>query len=176
VAHTFVGLVVIARSFDDEPGASWGRVALSAAVLGAAIGAATVFIDGMGNQAAATEWARKPDPGTFGSASAVATISLSMFTGLMFTTFGLTPLLFGVTGLASRQYPKWLGYLALLSGLLGILAGSIQFLAGFSGLTANILFPISSIAFSVWTLLMGLQLWKRGNRSTEPVREATAVS
>lgn len=167
IALSFLGLVVIAKSFDEEPAASWARVALSSATLGSALGLMTIFIDGVGSDQAAKAWAADPNPASLANASALITITLSLFTGLMFTLFGITPLLYGAAGLSSRQYPRWLGYLAIFSGVLGLLAGSIQYLAGISTLTANVLFPIGSLSFTLWTLMMGRQLWKRTSRPEE---------
>ena len=39
---------------------------------------------------------------------------------------------------------------------------------GISELTANILFPISSLAFTIWALVMGWTLWKRSEEVVAP--------
>jgi hypothetical protein len=115
----------------------------------------------MANYAVATEWAASQSAASLAAGTAVAQISLALFTGIMPTFFGITPVLFGIAVMSSDEHPNWLGYLALLAGLLGILTGSIQFLNGVAPLTADILFPISSIAFTLWTLIMGWRLWSR---------------
>jgi hypothetical protein len=175
IALSFIGLVVIGRSFDEEPAASWGRVAVASAVVGAAVGLATVLLDGMATHAAATEWTTSPSPASLASTAAVSAVTVALFTGLMLTFFGVTPLLYGAAVMNSARYPKWLGYLALSSGLLGLTAGSIQFLNGISQLTANILFPISSLAFTLWLLIMGRNLWKRSGEPTASSPKAAAV-
>src|SRR5918999_5698777 len=101
----------------------------------------------MANAAVAGAWSAQQNLETLAAGTAVATVSLALFTGLMFTFFGITPVLFGITVLSSREYPRWLGYLAVASGVLGLLTGSIQFMNGPSDLTAAILFPIGSLAF-----------------------------
>jgi hypothetical protein len=174
VAISFIGLVVIGRSFDGEPAASWSRVAVLSAAVGGAVGLTLLMVDGMANHTVATEWARSESAGSLASATAVAAVSNALFTGLMFTFFGVTPLLYGAAVLTSSHYRKWLGYLSLLSGLLGLAAGSIQYLGGISPLTANILFPISSLAFTLWLLVMGWKLWKR-SETVAPAPEAAAV-
>lgn len=161
IALAVVGLVVIGRSIDEEPAGSWGRVAAASVVLGGSIGLVTVLVDGMANYAVSTEWAASQSGVALAAGTAVSQVTLALFTGLMLTFFGVTPLLFGIAVLNSDAYPKWLGYVPVLSGLLGLLTGSIQFLNGISPLTANVLFPISSIVFTLWWLVMGWRLWQR---------------
>lgn len=161
IGLSVIGLVVIGRSLDKEPAGSWGRLAAASAVLGGSVALVTLFVDGMANYAVATEWAASQSAASLAAGTAVAQISLALFTGIMPTFFGITPVLFGIAVMSSDEHPNWLGYLALLAGLLGILTGSIQFLNGVAPLTADILFPISSIAFTLWTLIMGWRLWSR---------------
>ncbi|HEX2259231.1 MAG TPA: hypothetical protein VHJ40_05745 [Actinomycetota bacterium] len=161
IAFTLIGLVVIGRSFDKEPAASWGRVAIPIALVGGTLGLATIFADGMAVHDMATDWVANQSDVSLASATAVSQVTLALFTALIFVFFGLTPLLYGVAVLGSDEYPKGLGYLPIASGVLGLVAGSIQFMSGISQLTASILFPISSVATTVWLLLMGWYLWKR---------------
>jgi hypothetical protein len=169
-----VGLVVIGLSFEREPGRSWGRVALASALASGAVILAAVFMDGIATKAAAVQWAATQSPEALASGTAVAMLVLAMFTAIMFTFFGLTPVLFGVAVLKSAEYPRWLGYLAVGAGALGLITGSIQFMNGISPLTANILFPISSLAFTVWALVMGWTLWKRSEAVATTTQEAIA--
>jgi hypothetical protein len=119
------------------------------------------LVDGMAVKAAADAWAANPDdPAIYGRALAVIDMQRILFTGIQGSIFGLTPLLFGVAGLMTDEHPKWLAWLVVGAGLAGLLSGSIQFLSGVSTLTADVLFPIASIAFTVWAFFMGLRLWK----------------
>jgi len=165
---SLVGLIVIGLCFNQEPARSWGRVAAASAVASGAIALTTIFMDGMANNAAAAEWAASGSSAALASGAAVVAVTIAMFTGLMFTFFGLTPVLFGAAVLNSNEYPRWLGYLAMGAGLLGLVTGSIQFMNGISALTANILFPISSLAFTIWALVMGWTLWKRSEEVVAP--------
>ena len=163
VALVLIGLVVIGRSFAQEPAVSWGRVAVAAAITGGAVALVTVFADGMAGHDAAMEWAKTQSEVSLATATAVGQVTLSLFTALIFVFFGVTPVLYGVAILSSAEYPKWLGHLPLASGSLGLVTASIQFLAGVSLLTATVLFPISSLITTIWLFLMGVQLWRRSN-------------
>ncbi|MDQ4025013.1 MAG: hypothetical protein M3217_05925, partial [Actinomycetota bacterium] len=98
---------------------------------------------------------------------------LGLFTALIGSLFGLTATLFGLAGLSSDTYPRWLGALVLAGGVLGFAAGTIQFLGGISDLSATILFLPASIAFTVWLFASGLYLWQRTSRAPEVPRATT---
>jgi hypothetical protein len=168
---SLVGLIVIGLSFVQEPAASWGRVAATAAAASGALALTLISVDGMASGSAAEAWSAAQSPETLAAGTAVATIAVALFTGLMFTFFGLTPVLFGGAVLSSGEYPRWLGYLAVASGALGLITGSIQYLNGISDLTATLLFPIASLAFTVFALLMGWTLWKRTEEAPVPTTE-----
>ena len=161
VLISLAGLVVIALSFASEPAASWGRVAAFVAAASGGLGLTLIALDGMATSTAAEAWSAAQSPENLGAGLAVATIGVSLFTGLMFTFFGLTPVLIGMAVLNSAEYPRWLGYLAVGSGILGLITGSIQYMNGISSLTANVLFPIASLAFTVFGLIAGWTLWRR---------------
>ncbi len=170
VGISVVGLIVIGLSFDQQPAASWGRIAAGWAVISGAVGMVLLMIDGVALRVAAEAAGQSPQG--LAAASAVDEITLSLFTGLMLTFFGVTPVLYGIAVLTSAEHPGWLGYLAVASGLVGLLAGSISYLDGVSALTANVLFPIGSVAFTLWGLLMGVRLWKRSGEVTAPTTKA----
>lgn len=159
LAFALVGLVAIGWSFAEDAAQSWGRVATASAIGGVTVGFITLGVDGMALKAVA-------DAG--GPAGvAVAEISFALFTGTIGSLFGLTPVLFGIACLSSNTYPRGLGYLALVGGLLGLLTASLQFLSGPSGLTIMI-FLVASLAYTVWLFLMGWRLWGASGAVTAP--------
>ena len=86
-----------------------------------------------------------------------------LFVGAIGLFFGLTPLLYGIAVLTGDEYPSWLGYVAVLAGLVGVVTGTIVFYDGFSTLTDNVLFPISSLLFTAWIGIMGYTLWQKAS-------------
>ena len=152
LAFAFVGLIAIGWSFSEEVAQGWGRIAAASAIGGIIVGYITVGVDGMALEAVAD--AGGP------AGEAVARISLALFTGLIGSLFGLTPVLYGIAGLSSPSYPKGLAYLALAGGALGMLTSSIQFLSGPSAVVTNMMFVVASVAYTVWLFMNGLRLWK----------------
>jgi hypothetical protein len=159
-----LALVVIARSFTKEPSVSWSRVALPFAVAAAAVAFATIVVDGWGIKEAAEQTGT--DAGI-----AVAYVSEALFLATIGAFFGLTPLLYGAAVLTGDEYPAWLGWAAVVAGLVGIVTGSLIFLDGFSG-AAIVLFLVSSLLFTVWIGIMGWQLWQKA-AAPAPAARAT---
>lgn len=178
LAFGFLGLVAIARSFTGEAGESWGRLALAAAIASVAIGWVGVTIDGVAMKEVADNWAeagRGTDSAAFATGDAVANVSLAFFIALIGSLFGVTATLFGVAGVVSTNYPKWLGYLAIIAGIAGLVTASITFLTGPSDVTLNILFGASSVLYTIWLFVSGWHLWKRAGQ-TQPEERAVTTT
>ena len=174
----FVGLMAISHSFSGEGGESWGRFARGAAIGSVAIAVVTIAVDGVAMNEVADNWAeagRGTDSSAFAAADAVANVSLAMFITVIGSLFGVTAALFGVAGLVSANYPKWLGYAALAAGLVGLLAASMAFLSGPSDFAFNILFTISSFLYTVWLFASGWNMWQRTG-AAQPEKETNAVA
>ncbi len=159
LAFLFVGLLSVASYLDAGASSTWGRIARGAVVSGITIAYLTVAVDGMAMKTVADDWAAAGG-GPGGGAEAVTQVSLALFTALIGSFTGVTPLLVGLAQLWSRRFPSWLPYLAIAGGALGILVGTVQFLNGPSNFVTNILFTIGAIVVTAWTFLSGLQLWK----------------
>jgi hypothetical protein len=178
LAFSILGLVAIARSFTGDNGEAWGRFALVAAIIAIAVGFVTITIDGMAVKEVADNWAdagRGTNSAAFATGDAVANVSLALFTAVIGSLFGLTPTLFGVASLVSRDYPRWLGYVALVAGILGFVTASITFLSGPSDFALNVLFGASSGLYTIWFFVSGWFLWqKAAARSDERVMTTAA--
>ena len=94
---------------------------------------------------------------------AVAYVGGAAFLASIGGFFGLTPILYGVAVVTGDEYPGWLGWVAILAGIVGVVTGTIIFYDGFSTLTDVVLFPIASILFTAWVGIMGYTLWQRAS-------------
>lgn len=150
----FLALVVIGRSFASAASVPWGRVALYSAIGSSALAFTALTVDGFAIPEAADSIG--PD-----AAVAVAHVAAGLFLTTIGTLFGITPILFGVAVLTGEDYPGWLGWVAVLAGLIGAVTGTIIFYNGFTDLTVEVLFPIASILFTVWIGVMGILLWRK---------------
>ncbi len=75
--------------------------------------------------------------------------------------FGLTVSVYGVALLVDHTYPKWMGGLAIVGGVLTTVAGVVMAYTGFSGLAMAINMPASCILLA-WMLALGVLMWRRG--------------
>ena len=160
IAFALVGLVAIGWSYGEGAAASWGRFATASAIVGVAVTFITILVDGPAMKHVAEAMMAGHSPETIAAGTAVSEIAVALFTGTMGSLFGLTPVLYGIATLNDNRYPSALGYLSIVAGVLGLITASIQYFGGISNLTANILFPIASLAFTVWSFAMGWRLWK----------------
>lgn len=168
VAFALVGLVAIGWSYAEGAAASWGRFATASAIVGVGVTFITVLIDGPAMKHVADAMIAGHSPETIAAGTAVSEVAVALFTGTMGSLFGLTPVLYGIATLSDARYPKPLGYLAIAAGVLGLITASIQYFGGIQNLTANILFPIASLAFTVWSFVMGWRLWRPETAGKEP--------
>ncbi len=150
LAFLFVGLVTLG-SYIGRRGMTWGHITRAGAVGGTVIAFLAVTIDGMAMKSVA-------DAGGAG-AEAVAEVGLAFFTALIGATFGLTPLLFGLAMLATATFDRWLAWLAVVGGALGLVTSSIQYLAGPSAFVTNVMFSITALLVTVWVIVAGWRLW-----------------
>ena len=159
LAFALIGLIAIGWSLTHPMSASVARFALASAIVGIGVGFVTLGVDGPAMKNVADEFLATHSPEATGAAHAVAEIGGVLFIGTIGSLFGLTPLLFGIALLVGDEHPDGLGWLAVGSGIGGLLIASVLYLAGFSNLMSNVLFPIVATAFIVWSFIMGWRLW-----------------
>jgi hypothetical protein len=151
-----LGLIVIARSFKREPSVSWARPAMLFAVGGGT----ALFISLVALGFAMKSAVEMADAAT---AEAVGYVAGAVFLASIGGFFGFAPLLYGIAVVTGDEYPAWLGWVAILAGAVGLVAGTIIYFDGFSTLTDVVLFPIASLLFTAWTGIMGYTLWQRAS-------------
>lgn len=161
VGIVFLGLLVFTWTFAAEPARSWARVARALLVGSTTLVFATVAIDGQAGNAIAEQWetTQQKEAAVF-VADMVFEIGTALFTSAIASFFGLMPIVFGVAILSGREHPPWLGWVPIVSGIVGIVTATIQYFDGLSNTTTNVLFPISSILLTIWVFVVGWRLWQ----------------
>jgi hypothetical protein len=155
----FLGLVAIAVSMYGERGL-WARAALYAAVASAPVAIISVAIDGIAMKEIADAWASAPGQ-VLPAADAVYQLNVAAFDALIISLFGMTPIFAGIALAGSSLYPRWIGVVSVVGGVIGLVAGFTQALTGLEPFTANILFPLASLAFTIVLITAGLTLWQK---------------
>jgi len=147
-----LGILALCRSLVEEPARSWGWIASLFTVGSVTVAYLFAAIDGTVLKEAA-------DAGG-SEAVAVAHVASGLFTALMGSLFGVVPVLIGIALLSTTQYPRWLGTVALVSGVIGLFTSSYQYLVGYEPVVSNYLFTLGSVGTTVVLFAAGWFLWK----------------
>jgi hypothetical protein len=157
-------LIGIARSFGPGRPEAWARLGLVVGVVATAMGVLTFLIDGAALKVIADRWAASPgDAGISGAALLATVVGFVLVAGVQLT-LGATAFCFAVAGLAGRDHPRWLGWLAAVTAVVGIVPGAAHYLLGSSTWTANASYLVSGL-FAFWLFAMSYRAWRL--RSTE---------
>jgi hypothetical protein len=155
-----LGLFALARSLKGTPAEGLSRLALGSLLIAAPVSVLTWAVDGYGLKAAA-DAAAGGEAGAVAAGTAVAEVTWGLFMFLILTFLGLTPIFFGVAITASRVYPAVLGWVAVVFGLVSVVASVWGTL---SGPTAPffLVFTVSSLVLTLFVLVAGVYLMRRG--------------
>lgn len=136
------GQAALTRTIEEEPARMWARFGLMLAVISNAVVAVWLAFDSVGTKSAAERWvhAEGAEKGeAFRTGAALERVNFALDT-LWFTLFwGLTFVVYGVALLLARQYPRWIGWVALAGGAGALVSSQVQLASG----------------LSTWTLLLG---------------------
>ncbi|MEO6578229.1 MAG: DUF4386 family protein [Candidatus Limnocylindria bacterium] len=155
-----VGLADVLRGPAAEPVA---RLGVAAALIGGTVVTVSTAIDGFGRKALAVAVADAPstEAGTaLRIAIAVNDAQFGLWSIGMLVFFGATFACFGGAVLASRQFPAWFGWVALVGAAGSAVAALLQVAANGQVQAAETTFLVSSIVLTVWTLAVGIRLWR----------------
>ena len=155
------GLVAIRHSIRDGAAGALARFGLVAGIAGAAIGLVLVILDGVAAPQLAQEWAEASSRDravALGLVHANETINFALASLFNLVFAAATFILFGLAVLLSRVYPRWLGWPALLAGILSIAAGMIQAYVGEPTGASRVLTIIGPTVITLWLLVLGILL------------------
>ena len=154
----------LTRSITGEPGRTWARFAWGVAIIGVVFGLALMLTEAVAMAKLADTWAGSSGAEkdlALAAGSAVFELSLTLFAGGMLFFFGATPVLYGVAMLGSDDYPSPLGWAGVVFGSASVVAGAIQVFTGFTTTFFIVLFPIVSVAITLWIIYTGVVMWRK---------------
>lgn len=133
-------------------------------MVGAAAALVLFAVDGIASQNLAQVWAAAP-PDQLSTAFQVAQANQYVGFGIyglwILEMFGLSYLCFGLAVAFGRGYPRWLGWVAIVAALAAAVVGYFQYFSGLTDLLTNKLFPAAAITLSLWSVVMGVLMWRR---------------
>lgn len=156
-----IGFLAVKLTLRDDPSphdaGGWGRAGFHVLTVGLALWAgvcvAEAAVKGLADGA-------RGDPGLLGAARAVAALGDAGITAAEIV-YWLGIALLGLGIMQSTRYPRWMGAIGLVTGaLLSVGVGWCRAFGGPNRWTEEFGFPILAILTLVWTLVLGVLLWR----------------
>jgi hypothetical protein len=164
VIAMLVGLVGL-RNLLPREGKAGGlaQLGLHFAVVGTAMGLATVILDGVAAKQLADEWSVTPLADrevALRIVSANETVNFAL-AGIFNATFaGLPFVAFGLAIVVSRVLWAWFGWVAVVAGVGSVVAGVIQAVTGRPTVASLILTILGPSIIALWMLALGVHMWR----------------
>ena len=157
------GLVALYYSISAKPGAGAGLApfGLAAAVTTAASYTVLQAVDGITLKYAVDAWVSAPadqESAAFAAAEAVRWTEIGMNSLSNFLT-GLTLFIYGVAIALGIVYPRWMGWIAAVSGAAFMYNGIVE--VAYEGFVPSIVKLVGILLLAVWALIMAFMMWCR---------------
>lgn len=165
----------LASSLPTPRSAALGRLALVAMAIGATLFIVDYSIDGYALKRVADTWAASSGADADSSRAvgeAVVAILRGTVTATVTWAFGLPFLLAGIAVGSGRGYPRWAGWVAVVTGGAGLLGGIGTYLG--TGEAAFLLALAGGAASSLWLAAMGVLMWRRAATLPAPSQATSA--
>lgn len=159
------GLVGLARLLDDGPGGPLARIGIAAALVGGTLATVSTSIDGFALKPLALQWAAASTSdaaAVLGLAGAVQVTGLAIWSMAILVLFGAAFACFGAAVGAGGQFPAWLGWVAIASGVGSAVAATLQIANTGEVQAAETLFFASSLLVTLWAFVVGVLAWRDG--------------
>lgn len=167
----FVGAVLISvflialhrTMLDGLPGAL-SRLGYYGTLASTAVIAVLVGVDGIASKAIHNAWAVAPASEkavALRIAVAIEEIDVGIFSAWIILFFGATFIVFGLAVAMSSNFPKWLGWVAAVLGLISLVVGFYQAYDGLSVITTNYVFSVTASLITIWVLIMAILMGRK---------------
>ena len=170
------GLLELADELDDTRGRYAARLAFGASVIGGALVTVSTTIDGFAMKSFAAAVAGGGGDGALQFAVTAQTIGFSIWSIGMLVFFGAAFMCFGAAVLASGRYPRRYGWTPIIGGVGSAVAALLQLASNREVQAAETIFLLSSLLITLWTLALGVRMWRHALRSPEAGAELAPVA
>lgn len=167
IALLLVGIVAVALSHDDEPARSWARFAMPLVIAGIGIAGFSIGCE-IALERSADAWVEDPSDINYAAARSIAMLGGVTYTATIASIYGIAALFLGIMTLSSARYPRGLGYIGIVGGLIGMVDASLLHFEVTSRITATYVPFVASVLLYVWVFMTGWRLWKESPGTTAP--------
>jgi len=160
------GLVALYYSVSTRPGAGAGLApfGLAAAVTAAASFTVLQAVDGIALKRAVDAWVSAPagqESAAFAAAEAVRWTEIGM-NSLSYFLAGLTLFLYGVVIALGTVYPRWAGWIAVVSGVALMYNGVAE--VAYEGFVPSVIKLVGLLLLAVWAFIMAILMWRNSSQ------------
>ncbi len=157
-----IGMVGVYRSISSGGAAAWVRIGLYGMIIATTLRSVFLAIDGVGLAMVVEQWEEAT-----GADKATIFVTFTALEGMLDGLRSMTDIFYGVSlallgvGIAlSAVYPRLLGWVIIVAGLVWTVIGFVIGIAGSSS-DLEIAFAIAFLLTVVWHLVMGILITRR---------------
>jgi hypothetical protein len=159
-----VFLVALHRTMLDGLAGALSRLAYFGTLASTGALVVLVGIDGLASKATHDAWAAAPEAEkavALRVAEAMENIDVGIFSVWIILFFGATFILYGLAVAMSDNFPKWMGWVAVVLGLVSLVLGFYQSYDGLSVEVTNYGFASAATLLTLWVLVMAVLMGRK---------------
>jgi len=156
-----VALLLLSRRMAGGRGSGWAYLGAVGAGASLSVAAALQAVDGIALKVMVDSWAAASptEKGMlFYAAFGVRQIEVGL-ASILSLLLGLTVAIYGIALVLDHNFPRWLGWLAIIGGIPTAASGIIMAYRGFSDVAMTINMSASSLLL-VWIIGLGVWMWR----------------
>ena len=156
-------LVALSRSIEGGLPGALSQLGYVAAVAGVTVGVVVVIVDGVAAKYLADAWeVAPPDQAAAALRVVLAEEAINFAVAALFNILfaGVTFILLGLAVAWSGEYPRWLGWVAVVAGIGSVPVGLVQAYTGESNEFTRIATIIFPTIITLWVVVMSVLLWR----------------
>ena len=159
-----VFLIALHRTMTDGWAGALSRLGYFGTVASTAVLTVLIGVDGIASKAVNNAWAAAPASEkavALRIAVALEEVDVGIFSLWIILFFGLTFVVFGLAIAISSSFPKWLGWIAVVLGLIALVYGFYQSYIGLTVVGLTFIFSITASLLTIWVLIMAVLLGRK---------------
>jgi hypothetical protein len=155
-----IGVVAVYRSISTGGAAAWARLGFYGVIVGTTLFTVTLAIGWATTGAAAASGGTQPGTPAYTIAAALNAVGSSVFI-MSVIAFWLALAFLGIGMVLSTVYPKWMGWVLLILGVLIVAVTGIPAAVGDPSQALDIIFAVLAGLTSIWAIIVGIWVTRR---------------
>ncbi len=155
-----IGVVAVYRSISTGGAAAWARLGFYGVIVGTTIFTVSMAVGWAVTGAAAVSGGTEPGTAAYTIAAALNAVGESMFF-MSIIVFWLALAFLGIGMLLSTVYPKWMGWVLLILGVLIVAVTGIPQAVGDPSQALDLIFAVLAGLTSIWAIVVGIWVTRK---------------